>query len=151
MQWIRPDLAMCASGEGKLQLIAMNREAKEMKLHTVLSSIHTATIREIAINQAYRTQFISGGHDRQLCVVDLERLDVRHCLQQEGIIGSVRWPLCNQNVCPSCTLDDGIFKIYDARTPTLGAAAFALKTGKKVPTHTVAGKRNVCVAGTVCA
>jgi hypothetical protein len=92
-------------------------------------------------------------------LVDLERPEGLQTIKQEGVIGSVRWPLCNQStnvaiatisyiimmimmimihdgmvidVCPSVTLDDGTFLIYDIRVRPVGAPAFKASMGKKV-------------------
>jgi len=131
VQWIHSGLVICATGDnGGLHLINVSTDG-EMKIHGTLSAIHTAGVREMALNQANRMQFISGGYDRKLCLVDLERPDAIQSIKQDGIIGSVRWPLCNQNVCPSLTLDDGVFLIYDVRVRPVGPPAFKASMGKR--------------------
>lgn len=112
VQWIYPELAVCTIGEGTLILVNVSL-ALELSLRGLslcffffllilvgagtLPVIHTATIRELAINQANRAQFASGGYDRNLCIVDVERPETLRSIKQEGIIGSVRWPLSNQS------------------------------------------------------
>jgi hypothetical protein len=131
IRWIHPQLALVAMGEGKLRLIALDPASSELRVHGTLPAIHTAAIREIAVNLTNRAQFASGGYDRRLCLVDLERPDALQTIHVDGVIGSIRWPLCNQNVCPSLTLDDGTFLIYDIRTRPVGPPAFKATMGKK--------------------
>ena len=130
IQWVHPELVLAAMGEGTLRFITVS-SSREMKVHGTLPPLHTATVREIAINHGNRAQFASGGYDRILNLVDLERPDALQSIKQEGVIGSIRWPLCNQNVCPSLTLDDGTFLIYDTRTRPIGPPAFKATMGKK--------------------
>jgi len=130
VHWIHPELILCTAGEGKIHLINVST-SHEMKVHGTLPSIHTLPLREIAINCGNRAQFVSGGYDKKLCFVDLERPDALQTIRQDDVIGSVRWPLCNQNVCPSLTLDDGTFLIYDTRVRPIGPPAFKATMGKK--------------------
>jgi WD40 repeat protein len=129
-EWINPELALVAEGEGNLHLIAIS-PANELKGHGTLPPIHTSSLRQIAINTMKRTQFASGGYDRKLCLVDLERPDTLQTLPQEGAIGSVTWPIWNQNVCPSLTTDDGTFLIIDTRLRPVAQPAFRATMGKK--------------------
>jgi len=129
--WIHPELCLVTAGEaGQISLYTVSR-TNQLALHGHLPPIHTAMLRELAVNSANRAQFASGGYDRKLCLVDLERPDTLQTLPQEGVISSVRWPACNQNVCPSITLDDGTFLIFDNRVRPVGPPAFRATMGKK--------------------
>jgi hypothetical protein len=90
------------------------------------------------------------GFDKLLCVVDLNTTD---CLVQsielDGVIGSVKWPICNQSlcglvleachhllfffsdVCVSVTLDNGTYLLFDIRQG-IARPAFRATMGKRV-------------------
>jgi WD40 repeat protein len=129
-EWIHPELALVAVGEGDLHLINIS-PTNELKSYATLPPIHTSSLRQIAINTMKRTQFASGGYDRKLCLVDLDRPEALQTIPQDGVIGSVTWPIWNQNVCPSLTTDDGTFLIFDTRVRPVTIPAFRATLGKK--------------------
>jgi hypothetical protein len=129
-QWLHPELCLVTAGDGSLHLYTVSG-TNALSLHGSLPPIHTAAIREMAVNQANRACFISGGYDKKVCLVDLERPDALQTLPQEDAIGSVRWPLANGGVCPSITLDNGTFLIFDNRVRPTGPPAFRATMGKK--------------------
>ena len=129
-KWLHPELCLVTAGEGSIHLYTVSG-TNALSLHGSLPPIHTAAIREMALDPANRARFISGGYDGQVCLVDLERPDTLQTLPQEGVIGSVRWPEANRGVCPSITLDNGTFLIFDNRVRPIGPPAFRATMGKK--------------------
>jgi len=73
---------------------------------------------ELAMVCMGRSLFVSGGYDR--VIGNALFPGASEAIVQDGIIGSVQWPLCNRNVCPSLTLDNGTFLIYDVQQRPLG-------------------------------
>lgn len=131
ISWIHPELVLVTTGAGSMHLVAVRPGTHELKHHGILPAIHSQPVREVAMNPNNCAQFASGGYDKTLCLVDLERPEFLQPIKVEGIIGSVSWPVWNRSVCPSVTLDNGTFLIYDARTSPVGAPAFSATMGKK--------------------
>jgi len=47
----------------------------------------------------------------------------------DGVVGSVKWPICNQNVCVSVTFDTGAYLVFDIRQ-SIARPAFQATLGK---------------------
>lgn len=71
---------------------------------------HTAEIREMAVNMANPCNIASGGLDQKLCILDLSHAaKVLDSVQMDSVIGSVKWPTCNQSKLLCACLSSDLF------------------------------------------
>jgi hypothetical protein len=130
IHWCAPDMVLATSGNGHINLINVDNDRK-LKLHTTIKDVHSDLVREIAVNKAVCGTFASGGFDQKLSIMNLSiKTPIIQSVKLDGIIGSVKWPICNQNVCVSCTLDKGVYMIWDIRQP-MKQPAFLANMGKE--------------------
>lgn len=117
VDWLSASTALVSLASGTVGTYSLKIAEKAFVLSSETKDIHDGALREVAL-QFQSSKALSGGQDRKLCLLDTSsaapRLVASH--QVDGVISSVRWPLFNQNVCPSVTLEDGQFLVFDLRS-----------------------------------
>jgi len=113
VQWASPRTCVCAIGEGSMILVTITEDGK-MEITGDADGVHTDSIRELAFMPNNDHIFASGGLDRRLCLIDLERRHVLQKLDTTQIVGSVKWGSLNA-ACVAVTVDNGKYYLFDVR------------------------------------
>lgn len=131
IHWAADDFIIAATGEKSLRIIHKDENHK-LTQRAQFKDIHHDVVREIALNKGKIGQFVSGGLDNRLCLTDLNTMErLMQSVELNDFIGSVKWPIeYNQNIGVSCTLDSGMYLVFDIRQ-TLRKPCFQANMGKQ--------------------
>jgi len=112
--WSSASTAVCAMGHGNISLVTV-REDRSMEITGNADGVHSDMIRELSFMPNREHMFASGGFDKRLCLVDLQRRHVVQKLDTGQVVGSVKWDPVHHE-CVAATVDTGRFYLFDART-----------------------------------
>jgi WD40 repeat protein len=125
--WLAEDVLL-VGGSGAFTPYRIPPGQGQPRAGRALRGVHKDVVCGVAANPKNGSEFLSGSKDCTVRLVDVERGPLKQ-REYGGPVSSVHWPLCNQGVCPSWTLDSGTFYVYDNRQPWVGSAYLA-QTGR---------------------
>ncbi|CAI5702784.1 unnamed protein product [Peronospora effusa] len=116
IQWMGAQAAILAIGK-EIQLIHLGSES--CRLQNPINSVHSGTIRELAVSPTKSSYVLSGGFDETVVLTDLrnhgdpQAAAIIGKFDASDVVSSVRWAPSDFQL--SWTTDGGDFQVVDTR------------------------------------